>query len=67
MHLRPLALGLIVVGLLALGGALDGIRRQFMRDPVWFAQNFGRVIKGAALWILVGGLAVGGGILGMIL
>jgi hypothetical protein len=62
MHIKPVALAAIVVGLLALVGGLDGIRRQFMRDPMWAAQNWRSILTGAAIWVLVGGLALLGGV-----
>lgn len=62
MHLKPLPLGLIVFGLLALGGAVDGVRRQFVRDPLWAMQNWARVLTGAAIWLVVGGVAVAVGV-----
>jgi hypothetical protein len=62
MNIRPIPIGVILFGLLALGGAVDGVRRQFVRDPFWFSQNWRSVLKGATAWIVVGGLAVVGGI-----
>jgi hypothetical protein len=62
MHIRPASIGLILFALLAIGGAIDGIRRQFTRDPIWAMQNWRSILKGVIGWCAVGGLAITGAI-----
>ncbi|HEY3949250.1 hypothetical protein [Phenylobacterium sp.] len=67
MHLRPLPIGLILFGLLVLGGTLDGVRRQFMQEPLWVTQNWRSVLKGMIGWLAVGGLALIAGVVVLLL
>lgn len=62
MEVRPLAIGAILFGVLAIGGTLDGLRRKIAAQPDWVAMNWKSVLKGAAAWIAVGLIAVLGGV-----
>jgi len=66
MHIRPLAVGVILFGVLVIGGTLDGARRKLTEQPLWMAQSWKSYLKGAIGWLVVGGLAVLGGILAML-
>ncbi|MBS0331614.1 MAG: hypothetical protein JSS35_02495 [Proteobacteria bacterium] len=66
MRLRPLPIGLILFGLLVLGGTLDGVRRQVMRDPFWASQNWRSIVKGTVGWMTVGVLALLGGMVALV-
>jgi hypothetical protein len=67
MHVRPLAVGLILFGLLVLGGTIDGARRKLVEQPDWMAQNWPRFLKGMIGWLAAGALALLGGIVGVFL
>jgi len=62
MDTRSLGIGLILFGLLAIGGTVDGARRKIAAQPDWVAMNWKSYIKGLAGWLAVGLLAVIGGI-----
>jgi hypothetical protein len=65
--MRPLAIGLILFGFLAIGGTIDGARRKLLAQPDWVALNWRTVVRGMTGWCLVGGLALIGGIVGLLL
>ena len=65
MHIRPLAVGLILFGLLVLGGTIDGARRKLIEQPDWVAQNWRIVLKGMIGWLTAGVLALLGGIVAL--
>jgi hypothetical protein len=67
MDIRPLAVGLILFGLLVLGGTLDGARRKLAERPDWVAMNWRSVVRGLIGWCVLGGLALLGGIVGVLL
>lgn len=62
MEVRPIAIGVIIFGVLAIGGTIDGLRRKVAAQPDWVAMNWKSVLKGAAAWIAVGLVAVLGGV-----
>jgi hypothetical protein len=66
MHPRPLAIGAILFGMLAIGGALDGARRKIAAQPDWVAFNWKSLLRGVIAWVVVGGLAILGGIVAML-
>lgn len=66
MHIRPLAIGAILFGVLAIGGTLDGARRKIAEQPDWVAFNWRTVLKGVIGWTVLGGLAILGGIVAML-
>lgn len=66
MQIRPLAIGAILFGLLAIGGALDGARRKIAEQPDWVAFNWKTLIRGVIGWTLVGALAILGGVVAML-
>jgi hypothetical protein len=65
--MRPLAIGLILFGLLALGGTIDGARRKLLEQPDWVALNWRTVLRGMIGWSVFGILALIGGIVGLLL
>jgi hypothetical protein len=65
--MKPLAIGLILFGLLAIGGTLDGARRKVAEQPDWVAMNWQTVVRGIIGWLIAGGLAVLAGIIGLLL
>ena len=65
MHIRPLAVGLILFGLLVLGGTIDGARRKLIEQPDWVAQNWRTVLKGMIGWLIAGVLALLSGIVAL--
>ena len=67
MHIRPLAVGLILFGVLVLGGTIDGARRKLLEQPLWMAQSWKPYLKGLIGWLVVGALAVLAGIVGVLL
>ncbi|WP_296600850.1 hypothetical protein [Phenylobacterium sp.] len=66
MQVRPLAIGAILFGVLAIGGTLDGVRRKVREQPDWVALNWKSVVKGTIGWLAVGVVAVLGGIVAML-
>lgn len=62
MEVRPIAIGVIIFGVLAIGGTIDGLRRKIAAQPDWVAMNWKSVLMGAAAWIAVGLVAVLGGV-----
>jgi hypothetical protein len=66
VHVRPIAIGVILFGVLAVGGALDGVRRKMVQQPDWVAMNWRSVLRGVIAWVVVGVLAVVGGIVAML-
>lgn len=61
MDLKPFGIGLILFGILAIGGTLDGARRKFMAQPEWVTLNWKSVLLGVAAWLAAGLLALLGG------
>ena len=53
--MRPLAIGLILFGLLVIGGTLDGARRKLIAQPDWMAQNWRSALRGVIAWLVVSG------------
>ena len=66
MHIRPLAVGLILFGVLVLGGTLDGARRKLVDQPIWMAQSWKSYLKGLIVWLALGLLCVLGGVVAML-
>lgn len=66
MQIKPIAIGFILFGLLAIGGTLDGAFRKARQQPDWVAMNWKRVLKGVIAWLVVGAAAVVGGIVAML-
>ena len=62
MQIRPLGIGLILFGLLAIGGTIDGARRKIAAQPDWVAMNWKSYVKGLMGWLAVGILALLGGV-----
>ncbi|MBV1689431.1 hypothetical protein KRR38_17560 [Novosphingobium sp. G106] len=62
MDTRSLGMGLILFGILAIGGTVDGARRKIAAQPDWVAMNWKSYVKGLAGWLVVGALALLGGI-----
>lgn len=58
MDLKPFGIGLILFGLLAIGGTLDGARRKFMAQPEWVTLNWKSVLTGLIAWLIAGVVAV---------
>ncbi|MBX3482251.1 hypothetical protein [Phenylobacterium sp.] len=67
MQVRPLAIGAILFGILAIGGTLDGARRKIAAQPDWVAFNWKSYLRGLAAWLAIGALAIAGGIAAMLL
>ena len=67
MEVRPIAIGVILFGVLAIGGTIDGVRRKIAAQPDWVALNWKSVVRGAAAWIAVGLVAVLGGLATLLL
>ena len=66
MDVRSLGIGAILFGVLVLGGTVDGARRKIMSQPLWFAQSWKTALKGAIIWIIVGVVALVGGVLALL-
>jgi len=64
---RSIAVGVILFGVLAIGGTLDGLRRKVREQPDWVALNWRTVIKGAIGWLAVGAVAVLGGVVALLI
>ena len=62
MHIRPAGIGLILFGLLAIGGTIDGARRKIAAQPDWVALNWKSYVKGLIGWLAIGLAAVLGGL-----
>jgi hypothetical protein len=62
MDIKPLGIGLILFGILAIGGTLDGARRKFAAQPEWVALNWKSVLLGLIGWLVAGVLAVLAGV-----
>lgn len=62
MDTRSLGIGLILFGILAIGSTIDGARRKIAAQPDWVAMNWKSYAKGLAGWLVVGALALLGGI-----
>lgn len=58
MDTRSLGIGLILFGLLAIGGTVDGARRKIAAQPDWVAMNWKSYVKGLAGWIVAGLVAL---------
>jgi len=67
MQVRPIAVGVILFGVLAIGGTLDGVRRKIAEQPDWVAMNWKTVLRGVIGWCAVGLLAIIGGVVAMLL
>lgn len=59
---KSIAVGLILFGLLALGGTIDGARRKITQQPDWVAMNWRSYAIGFAGWCAFGGLSLVAGI-----
>lgn len=66
MHVRPLAIGAILFGVLAVGGTLDGAFRKLREQPDWVAMNWRSVLRGVIGWLAVGAVAIVGGVVAML-
>jgi hypothetical protein len=66
MHIRPFAVALILFGLLAIGCTIDRAVRKSLEQPLWMAENWRSALRGIVGWLVVGTLAVIGGIVAMI-
>jgi hypothetical protein len=62
MDTKSIAIGLILFGLLALGGTIDGARRKIAEQPDWVAMNWKAVVRGVVGWAIFGALALIAGI-----
>lgn len=62
MDTKAIGVGLILFGVLAIGGTLDGARRKFFAQPEWVAMNWRTVLKGVIGWLIAGAIAVGAGV-----
>ena len=60
--MRPFGIGLIVFGMLAIGGTIDGARRKIVAQPDWVAMNWKSYVKGLLGWLVAGVVALLGGI-----
>ena len=67
MDIKPIAVGVILFGVLAIGGTLDGAFRKARAQPDWVAMNWRRVLKGMIAWLVVGVVAVIGGIVALLI
>jgi hypothetical protein len=67
MDTKSIAVGAILFGVLAIGGTLDGARRKVAAQPDWVALKWKSVLKDVIAWLVVGVLAVVGGIVGLLL
>ncbi|PZQ65557.1 MAG: hypothetical protein DI570_01435 [Phenylobacterium zucineum] len=66
MDVKSIAVGFILFGVLAIGGTLDGARRKVAAQPDWVALNWKSMLRGMIAWLVVGGLAVVGGIVALL-
>lgn len=58
MDTKAIGVGLILFGILAIGGTLDGARRKFMAQPEWVTLNWKSVLTGVIAWLIAGVVAV---------
>lgn len=66
MDIRSIAVGVILFGVLAIGGTIDGARRKIIAQPDWVAMNWKTVLRGVIGWLVVGVIAVIGGIVALL-
>jgi len=66
MQIRPLGVGMILFGVLVIGGTIDGARRKLTDQPLWMAQSWKAYLRGLIGWLLLGALAVLGGIVAIL-
>jgi len=66
MQTKSIAVGVILFGVLAIGGTLDGAFRKARQQPDWVAMNWKSVLKGVIAWLVVGVLAVVGGVVALL-
>jgi hypothetical protein len=66
MHIKPLPLGAILLGIGFASNAFFSPVNQLMRDPVWFMQNWRGPMKGAIGWFIAGMIFLVGGVVAWI-
>jgi hypothetical protein len=67
MHIRPIPLGLTILGIGVMIGSVNETFSWFLRNPVWSIENWKGVLKGLIGWWIFGAVALIAGIIGWLI